>query len=223
MAKECQFLCPSCEREISAPPAAVGQKTRCCLCEAVIVVPTAEEARQFRDDVQHRKDMARLQKEAEEAEKYAQREHEKEARRRQREEEKETRRRQDELVAAQQKKLEEESAARAREYQAQTALVERAAQEDDAERKLIRSGELVSRWLYFCAVLCWIGSILFLAISLPKEGHGDVFLSFLIAGAVSALGGLLLAVFAGWVENYSRVIARISAAVRREARQEDRK
>ena len=220
MAKECQFLCPSCEREISAPPAAVGQKTHCCLCEAVIVVPTAEQARQFRDDVQRRKDMARLQKEAEEAAKYARREHEKEERRRQRDEEKEARRRQDELVAVQQKKLEEESAAREREFQAQTAAVARTAQEDDAERKLICSGELVSKGLWFCAVLCWIGTFILVVVAMNQTA---AVMPCVIGAGVSALVGVLIAIFAGWIENYSWVIARISAAIRRGVEQDNRK
>lgn len=62
MTKDHQFLCRKCEREISAPLAAVGQKTRCCLCEAVIVVPTAEQDSQFRIELQRRKEAARLQR-----------------------------------------------------------------------------------------------------------------------------------------------------------------
>lgn len=225
MKKDYQFLCPNCEREISAPPAAVGQKTRCCLCEAVIVVPTAERDRQFRDEVQRRHEAARLRKEAEEADKYAQREHEKEALRRRREEEKETRRRQDELVAEQRKKREEETAARAREYNAQTALLELAAQDEEAERKLIRSGEVVSSGLHFCATFCWIGALVLVvaAVKIGLERGWAAVLPCVIVAAASALAGILLAVFAGWIVNYSRVIARISAAARHEARQEEKK
>lgn len=128
MKKDHQFLCRNCAREISAPPAAVGQKTRCCLCEAVIVVPTAEQDSQFRVELQRRNEAARVQKEREAAEKRATREQDKETLRQRQEEEKEARRRKEEEDL---KKLEEayprffgqekEVAARERELQARQA------------------------------------------------------------------------------------------------------
>jgi hypothetical protein len=185
MKKDHQFLCRNCEREITAPLAAAGHKTRCCLCEAVIVVPTAEEDRQFRDEVQRR-------------------------------EEEEERKKREENAAAQERAS--IIAHDITERERAEADRKRAEQKNDAERKLIHSGESVHSSLDICAAICWLGTVGNVAAAIYAGSNASPLAAvpFVTLAAVSALAVILISAFGGWFENYSWVIARISHAVRRE-------
>ena len=165
-----QFLCRNCEREISAPSAAVGHKTRCCLCETLIVVPTADQDRQFRDEVQRRKEAARVRKYAQDAAKSVQREREKEALRRQREEEKGARRRKEVEDLKKHEAQECEDNAR---FIAEHADGKSGAQKTEAAEKSVSTGGLEKMSLWIVMALLVIGVAVYLFLN-HRQHHRDL-------------------------------------------------
>ena len=43
-----KFLCPQCHEEVSVPREAIGQRGKCCMCGEVILVPSPENDKLFR-------------------------------------------------------------------------------------------------------------------------------------------------------------------------------
>ncbi len=53
-----KFLCPQCREEVSVPREAIGQRGKCCMCGEMVLVPSPEKDKAFRQrlvDEQHAK------------------------------------------------------------------------------------------------------------------------------------------------------------------------